>query len=142
MSAFIIRAKGEPTPPTPPSQKFADVPPTNGFYAMIDRMDALNIWNGCGTDQFGQRIYCPSAEVKRQEMAAMTIRAIGEFNPPTPPTQRFTDVPPSNPYYNFIDRMAALGITSGCGTNPPIFCPTSSVTRGQMAVFLVRTFNL
>jgi len=24
------------------------------------------------------------------------------------------DVPPSNPFYNFIDRMAVLNITLGC----------------------------
>lgn len=147
MAVFVLRAKGEPTPPTPPSQRFADVPSTYWAYAFIDRMDALNIWNGCGFDQFGHRIYCPASIVSREQMAAIIIRGIGEYNPPTPPSQRFYDVPPSNPYYNFIDRMAALGITLGCGTGcntigMSCYCPASSVTRGQMAVFLVRAFNL
>src|SRR5690606_8622253 len=42
-----------------------------------------------------------------------------------------------------IERLAALGITRGC--NPPDntrFCPDDKVTRGQMAAFLVRTFDL
>ena len=42
-----------------------------------------------------------------------------------------------------IERLATLGITSGC--NPPTndrFCPKSYVTRGQMAAFLVRTLDL
>jgi adenine-specific DNA-methyltransferase len=34
----------------------------------------------------------------------------------------------------------AEGITTGCGTN--LYCPESPVTRAQMAVLLVRTFNL
>lgn len=78
------------------------------------------------------------------------IRGRGEFNPPTPPSQHFTDVSPlnctqpcfPNQYYNFIDRMWVLGITSGCVASPPQYCPADSVTRGQMAVFLVRAFNL
>jgi len=34
------------------------------------------------------------------------------------------------------------GITSGCGTGPLRYCPDDLVTRAQMAVFLVKTFNL
>jgi hypothetical protein len=42
-----------------------------------------------------------------------------------------------------IARLAVQGVTRGC--NPPTndrFCPTSSVTRGQMAAFLVRALDL
>jgi hypothetical protein len=42
-----------------------------------------------------------------------------------------------------IEWMAAEGITKGC--NPPLndkYCPEASVTRGQMAAFLVRALNL
>jgi hypothetical protein len=42
-----------------------------------------------------------------------------------------------------IEKLAAEGITKGC--NPPIndrFCPDASVTRGQMAAFLVRALDL
>jgi virginiamycin B lyase len=42
-----------------------------------------------------------------------------------------------------IEWMAAEGITKGC--NPPTndrFCPDSTVTRGQMAAFLVRALGL
>jgi hypothetical protein len=75
-------------------------------------------------------------------MAAFIIRALGEINPPTPPNQRFNDVPPSNQFYNFIDRMAVLNITLGCSANPPLYCPSSVVSRLQMAAFLVRAFDL
>jgi hypothetical protein len=80
--------------------------------------------------------------VLREQMAAFILRALGETNPPVPPMQRFNDVPPSNQFYNFIDRMAVLQITLGCSASPPLYCPGSSVTRGQMAAFLVRAFNL
>ncbi len=42
-----------------------------------------------------------------------------------------------------IAKLAHAGITRGC--NPPdndLFCPTSNVTRGQMAAFLVRALAL
>jgi len=34
------------------------------------------------------------------------------------------------------------GITGGCSTDPPLFCPNSPVTRGQMASFLDRALDL
>ncbi|HXU39665.1 MAG TPA: S-layer homology domain-containing protein [Blastocatellia bacterium] len=137
MAAFIMRAKGEFNPPTPASQRFNDVPPDNVFYNFIDRLAELGITVGC---QAAPPLYCPSDPVKRDQMAAFIIRGLGEFNPPTPASQRFADVPPSNPFYNFIERMGALGITQGCGG--PNYCPSLSVTRAQMAAFLVRAFNL
>jgi|GEM_PF-3925321 len=137
MAAFIMRAKGEFDPPTPASQRFNDVPPENVFYNFIDRLAELGITVGC---QVSPPLFCPSDAVKRDQMAAFIIRGLGEFNPPTPATQRFTDVPPSNTFYNFIDRMAALGITQGCGGGN--YCPNLPVTRGEMAAFLVRAFQL
>jgi hypothetical protein len=94
---------------------------------------------GCSTTP---PLYCPADPVLREQMAAFIMRGLGEFNPPTPATQRFNDVPPENQFYNFIVRMAVLGITVGCSTSPPLYCPSDSVTRAQMAAFLVRAFDL
>jgi hypothetical protein len=135
MAAFIIRALGMPNPPVPPAQRFADVPPENPFYAFIEELAVRQITLGCGGGN-----YCPLDPVKRDQMAAFIIRALGEFNPPIPATQRFTDVPPSNPFYAFIDRLAERQITLGCGAG--VYCPDLSVSRGQMAAFLVRAFSL
>lgn len=139
MAAFIMRAKGEFDPPTPATQRFNDVPSSNQFYSFIDRLAALNITVGCSTTP---PLYCPGDPVKREQMAAFMIRGLGEFSPPTPAMQRFDDVPPENQFYDFIDRMAVLGITFGCSTSPPLYCPSDSVTRAQMAAFLVRAFAL
>jgi hypothetical protein len=135
MAAFILRALGEFSPPTPPTQRFADVPPSNPFYNFIDRLAALGITVGCGGGS-----YCPSAPVTREQMAAFVLRAIGETNPPATTFQRYVDVPPSNPFFAFIDRMAIRGITRGCSVSN--YCPTDFVTRGQVAAFLVRAFAL
>jgi hypothetical protein len=40
--------------------------------------------------------------------------------------------------WQYIESIYAAGITSGCGTNPLIYCPATPVTRAQMAVFLLR----
>ena len=63
-------------------------------------------------------------------MAAFIMRGLGEFNPPTPPGQRFNDVPPENVFYNSIDRIAVLNITLGCTPDHLMYCPGDSVTRG------------
>ena len=139
MAAFLLRAKGEFDPPTPASQRFLDVPPENPFYNFIDRMAALDITLGCGSGNF-----CPSSPVMREQMAAFIIRAMHEagYVPPAPGAQRFADVPPENAFYAHIEEMAAQAITAGCSGAPPLYCPGDTVTRAQMAAFLVRAFDL
>ncbi len=140
MAAFIIRSLGEFSPPTPGSQRFTDVPPANPFYDFIDRLAALGITTGCNPP--ANTMYCPSSPVTREQMAAFIIRGLGEFNPPTPGSQRFNDVPPANVFYSFIDRMAVLNITLGCTPDHLFYCPSDSVIRAQMAAFLARAFLL
>ena len=48
----------------------------------------------------------------------------------------FSDVPPSHPFHSDIVALAVSGVTAGCG--PGIYCPSSPVTRAQMAVFLLK----
>lgn len=141
MAAFIIRSLGDFNPAVPNMQRFGDVTSANQFYNFIDRLAVMQISLGCQATT--PPLYCPTDPVLREQMAAFIIRALGEFNPPTPAMQRFGDVPPANQFYNFIDRMAVLGITLGCQPGmPPLYCPTGNVTRAQMAAFLIRAFNL
>jgi len=53
-----------------------------------------------------------------------------------PATERFTDVPSTHPFFKYIQMMSLLGITSGCAADR--YCPDDPVTRGQMAVFILR----
>jgi hypothetical protein len=52
----------------------------------------------------------------------------------------FGDVPTSHWAAAWIKQLAAEGITGGCGGGN--YCPEAAVNRAQMAVFLVKTFNL
>jgi all-beta uncharacterized protein/S-layer family protein len=137
MAAFIIRAVGMPSPPQPLAQRFNDVPPSNAFYAFIEQMGVRQITVGCVTSP---PQYCPAASVAHDQMSAFILRGRGEYSPPTPPIPQFQDVQPGHPFYAFIHRMAALGIWPGCGGGN--YCPSSLVTRDQMAAILVRGFNL
>jgi len=59
-----------------------------------------------------------------------------------PPGGTFTDDNDSV-FEGAIEAIAAEGITRGC--NPPAntrFCPDDQVTRGQMAIFIARAYNL
>jgi len=57
-----------------------------------------------------------------------------------PPTPTFNDVPTTHPFFQFIEALAASGITTGCGNGN--YCPDAPLTRGQMAVFLAKALGL
>ena len=61
---------------------------------------------------------------------------------PAPATARYTDVPTTHPFFQYIEALAASGVTAGCVATPPQYCPDAFVTRGQMAVFLARALGL
>src|SRR2546430_8454463 len=51
-----------------------------------------------------------------------------------------SDVPPSNPFYAFIDELAARQITGGCG--PSKYCPASSIRSEEHTSELQSQSNL
>lgn len=61
---------------------------------------------------------------------------------PGPGTATFTDVPTGHLFFQYIEALAAAGITGGCNASPPQYCPDAPVTRGQMAVFVSRALSL
>jgi hypothetical protein len=75
-------------------------------------------------------------------LAASVLMVVGIALAALPPGGTFID-DNGNVHEANIEAIAAEGITKGC--NPPTnnrYCPDSSVTRGQMAAFLRRAFNL
>jgi S-layer homology domain len=52
----------------------------------------------------------------------------------------FADVPMTDFGFQYIEALAASGITGGCGGGN--FCPESSVNRRQMAIFLAKALGL
>jgi RHS repeat-associated protein len=58
---------------------------------------------------------------------------------PPPCTGIFNDVPCPSGFANWIEEVYRRGITAGCGGGN--FCPSTQVTRDQMAVFISKTWG-
>jgi hypothetical protein len=134
MAVFIETSLGVATAPACLGTIFSDVTSTSvgpAFCGYIEKFASDGITGGCGGSNF-----CPDGIVTRQQMAVFIETALG--NPANACTGQFTDstaaligaVP-----CGFIEKLAADGITGGCG--PTTFCPNNPVTRAEMAVFLV-----
>ncbi len=67
-------------------------------------------------------------------MAVFLVRALGE-QPSASTAVRFSDVASDTRHAGYMTRLAELGITSGFSDGT--FRPDESVTRAQMASFLV-----
>ncbi|MCP4307374.1 MAG: hypothetical protein GY788_21385, partial [bacterium] len=134
MAAFLVRALDLPA--VSGGDRFGD-DDDSVFEADIERLAAAGITQGCNppvNDQF-----CPTGTVTRGQMAAFLVRALDL--PAVSGGDRFGDDDDSV-FEADIERLAAAGITAGC--NPPVndqFCPTGTVTRGQMAAFLARALG-
>jgi hypothetical protein len=130
MAVFLETSLGTTTAPPCNGGIFTDVNPTSvgaAFCGFIEKLSTDGITGGCGPTTF-----CPNDPITRGQMAVFIEAALR--NPANPCGSRFTDVPATNQFCGFIDRLAADGISGGCGgTN---FCPDAPVTRAQMAVFL------
>jgi hypothetical protein len=114
---------------------FADVPYGHWALDHIQSIWAYGITGGCVNSPL---TYCPDALITREQMAVYIERAAhgGNFNPGTP-ALTFTDTANSFAKY-FIEALRADGITSGCNPGNTQFCPGMTITRAQVAVFLLR----
>jgi hypothetical protein len=139
MAVFLLRGEhgSAYTPPAATGSMFADVPQNYWAAAWIEQLANEGITGGCGSGN-----YCPSLPVTRDQMAVFLLRGEhgGGYVPPAATGSMFADVPQNYWAAAWIEQLAAEGITGGCGGGN--YCPTTPVTRDQMAVFLVRAFSL
>ena len=114
---------------------FADVPRSHFAWRYVESVYARGVTGGCATDPLR---FCPDAAVSRAQMAVFLLRAkLGPAYVPPPATGVFQDVPASDPFARWIEDLVTRGVAAGCSANPPLFCPTQSVTRAQSAPFLL-----
>jgi hypothetical protein len=143
MAVFLLKSKfgAAHIPPPCTGTVFTDVPCTGGpFDPWIEELAGLAITGGCGGG-----LYCPGNTVTRQQMAVFLLKALeGSAYDPPDCADIFDDVPctPGNGFSDWIEELYDRGITGGCSVTPPLYCPTNPNNRGQMAVFLVKTFGL
>jgi len=118
---------------------FADVPSSHWAWAYVETLYNAGVAGGCAT---GPLRYCPAAAVTREQMAVFLLASrYGKDYRPPPAQGFFQDVPLTSAYAPWIEDLMRRGITGGCSTAPPLYCPKGEVTREQMAVFLLRTLE-
>ena len=123
MASFLVRALELP----PTGNDFFTDDETSIHEADVNSLAASGITTGCAAASF-----CPTQPVTRQQMASFLVRGLGLA---ATSTDFFTDDETSI-HEADINSLAASGITTGCAATE--FCPTATVTRGQMAAFLER----
>jgi hypothetical protein len=129
-----------PTPPSPCVLPFTDVDVYNPFHIFIHCLYCRGHINGYTTDPPcgpGTPCFRPYAQITRAQVAKIVANSAGIADPVS--GQTFTDVPPSHPFYLYIERLAGRGLINGysdparCPGGVPCFEPAAPVTRGQLA---------
>ncbi len=112
---------------------FLDVPSSQPFHDAIEEIVRSGLTAGCGNGN-----YCPDSPVTRAQSAVFLLKAAHgpDYTPPAC-QGLFGDVACPSQFADWIEQLAAEGITGGCGGAN--FCPASLVTREQIAVLLLKT---
>ena len=87
-------------------------------------------------------LLCPGDPVPRWMLAVWLARVLDGEDPEPVSESSFVDVDPEQWWAAHVERLAELGVTVGCASEPARYCPDSPVTRAQMASFLKRAFQL
>ena len=112
------------------SAPFTDID-GNPFRADIEWAYATGVTHGCSAT-----LFCPKGSVPRDEMAAFLDRMFEV----APTDEDFFADDDGNSHEPAINRIAAAGITHGCGA--AAYCPDGVVSREQMAAFIARAAGL
>jgi len=115
---------------------FSDVSCPSTYADWIEQLFHDGITGGCGGGD-----YCPNNPVTRAQMAVFLLKAEhGSSYVPPACAGVFGDVTCPSQFADWIEQLFHEGVTGGCGGGD--YCPGNPNTRGQMAVFIVKTFSL
>jgi len=140
MAVFLLKGKHGLcyVPPACTPGYFGDVVCPSTYANWIQALAVEGVTGGCGGGN-----YCPTSPVRRDQMAVFLLKAEhgSAYTPPacTPPGV-FSDVPCPGTFTNWIEELFHENIAAGCGSGN--YCPANPNNRGQMAVFITKTFNL
>jgi len=118
------------------SSPFSDVHPTDYFHDAVLYMACHNIISG-----YADGTFRPYNNTTRGQLCKIVVLA-ERWTLDCPFPGHFTDVPPENPFYCFIEAAYQHGIISGYADGT--FRPYNNVTRGQLCkiVVLARSWQL
>jgi hypothetical protein len=125
----------------PVTPYFQDLPasgvPDSIYYGDVQRLAQLGITLGCPSSP---ALFCPDQSVSQGQMAAFMIRSwmlLNNITVLTYPPAPLTDVPATDLYFSFVQKMVQLGFWTGCDGGS--YCENSPVTRDQMAPMIMRS---
>ncbi len=128
---------GPPQPSGLP-ESFIDV--GDGVHApAVMELAEAGIALACDAGVSGRR-FCGDDPIPRHE-AAWYLASVLEL-PAADSLDRFVDVERSSEHAGSIAALAGAGITHGCNSSGPKFCPDGLSTRAQVASLLSRAFGL
>jgi hypothetical protein len=136
-------------------QTFADLLPDNTFYVYVERMARRSIIAGynCGEpgepcDAHSHPYFRPNNNATRGQIAKIVSGASGLTGQVA--GQTFADVPPTSPFYVYVERLVEHNAMSGypCGgagepcdaQSHPYFRPNNPATRGQTSKIVANIF--
>lgn len=145
MASFIVRFLVYVNPSLVPAfdgtNDFTDVPNDNVHMQDINRLAAAGIVKG-GPGGRPANEYGPSLEVARDQMASFIGRSLSlVFNADVCKSVKdYFDDDNGDVHEPCINGLADLAIVQG--RSPGVYAPTLSVTRDQMAGFIMRSMDL
>lgn len=112
---------------------YTDVPAGHWAYDSLKILAARHVVSGPGNGEFK-----PEAQATRAEFAAMLVRALDL--PPAAGETDFRDVGQNDWFFGAVQAAYAAGLIAGDGGES--FSPHQALTREQMAILLVRAYEL
>src|SRR5262249_36143105 len=126
VAATSTSTPGVPTATeTPCPLPFTDVFPTDYYYVPVQYLYCHGVVSG-----YCDNTFRPFNNTTRGQMVKIVVLGFG-VPLVTPGAQTFSDVPPSQPFYLFVETAAAHNIVSGYSDGT--FRPQNNVTRGQLS---------
>jgi hypothetical protein len=158
LAKILAGAANFQTPIPTTQQTFTDVPFTNPFWLWIERVVGVGAISGYACGGPGepcdpqQRPYFRWGRLATRGQLAKITALTAQIPDPIPTTQQtFTDVPPGNPFWPWIEQLAGRNVINGyaCGgpgepcdpLNRPYFRWGNPATRGQMTKIATQTFS-
>ena len=137
VTAWVYVAVVLAGPAVAQSGGFGDVVEDAYYSVPVTALSEMGVFAGTECAQG----FCPNDPIDRKTMAVWMVRVLDGEDPPVVSASMFDDVHSGSFHAPFIERLAQLGVTEGCGDGSG-FCPDRVVSRAQMAVFLTRAFGL
>ena len=109
---------------------FSDVPSNYWAYTYISWVYCHSIVSG-----YADGTFHPEADTTRAQIAKMVVLAAGFALDLPPGAPHFSDAPPANPFYTYIEVAYAHNVISGYADGT--FHPYQYVTRAQLAKMIV-----